>query len=127
MLAFIHDPGVAPEEVGDSPASYAAVVRHKTFLGLWTLNFLFVAAGYSLFTLLPAFARDQAQLTERQIGAIFFVNTIAIVLAQLPLVTLDRRTSPDARARADAAALGGRVAPRRRGRLLADRRRRPSA
>jgi MFS family permease len=85
VLAFIHDPGVAPEEVGDSPASYSRVVRHKTFLGLWTLNFLFVAAGYSLFTLLPAFARDEAQLTERQIGAIFFVNTVAIVLVQLPL------------------------------------------
>jgi len=85
VLAFVHDPGVAPEEAGDSPASYTAVLRHKTFLGLWTLNFLFVAAGYSLFNLLPAFARDQSHLSERQIGAIFFVNTLAIVLAQLPL------------------------------------------
>src|SRR5436190_5137019 len=85
VLAFIHDPGVAPDEVGDAPANYAAVLRHKTFLGLWTLNFLFVAAGYSLFNLLPAFARDQSGLSERQIGAVFFVNTIAIVLAQLPL------------------------------------------
>jgi MFS family permease len=85
VLAFIHDPGVSAYEAGETPASYAAVVRHKTFLGLWTLNFLFVAAGYSLFTLLPAFARDQADLSERQIGAIFFVNTIAIVLVQLPL------------------------------------------
>src|SRR3954468_15673474 len=75
VLAFIQDPGVSPEEAGDAPASYATVIRHKTFLGLWTLNFLFVAAGYSLFTLLPAFARDQADLSERQIGAVFFVNT----------------------------------------------------
>jgi MFS family permease len=85
VLAFVHDPGVPDDEVGDRPATYAAVLRHKTFLGLWTLNFLFVAAGYSLFTLLPAFARDQAGLSERQIGAIFFVNTLAIVLAQLPI------------------------------------------
>jgi MFS family permease len=85
VLAFIRDPGVAPEEAGDRPASYTAVLRHRTFLGLWTLNFLFVAAGYSLFSLLPAFARDQAALSERQIGAIFFINTLAIVLAQLPL------------------------------------------
>jgi MFS family permease len=85
VLAFIHDPGVAPEDAGDAPASYAPVLRHKTFLGLWTLNFLFVAAGYSLFNLLPAFARDQAGLSERQIGAIFFINTLAIVLAQLPI------------------------------------------
>ena len=78
MLAFIHDPGVAPDEVGETPASYKPVLRHKTFLGLWTLNFLFVAAGYSLFNLLPPFARDQAHLSERQIGAVFFINTIAI-------------------------------------------------
>ena len=85
VLAFVPDPGVPEDEVGDTPATYAAVLRHKTFLGLWTLNFMFVAAGYSLFTLLPAFARDQAGLSERQIGAIFFVNTLAIVLAQLPI------------------------------------------
>ena len=85
VLAFVPDPGVPEDEVGDTPATYAVVLRHKTFLGLWTLNFMFVAAGYSLFTLLPAFARDQADLSERQIGAIFFVNTLAIVLAQLPI------------------------------------------
>ena len=85
VLAFVHDPGVTAEEAGDAPASYRAVLQHKTFLGLWTLNFLFVAAGYSLFNLLPAFARDQSHLSERQIGAIFFFNTIAVVLAQLPI------------------------------------------
>jgi MFS family permease len=85
VLAFVPDPGVPADEVGDTPATYAAVLRHKTFLGLWTLNFMFVAAGYSLFNLLPAFARDQADLSERQIGAVFFVNTLAIVLAQLPI------------------------------------------
>jgi MFS family permease len=85
VLAFIHDPGVDPSEVGDTPSSYRAVLRHKTFLGLWTLNFLFVFAGYSLFNLLPVFAHDESGLSERQIGAIFFVNTAVIVLAQLPL------------------------------------------
>src|SRR6266540_4653133 len=85
VLAFVRDPGVEPHERGETPASYRAVLRHRTFLGLWTLNFLFVAAGYSLFNLLPAFARDHSHLSERQIGAIFFVNTALIVLAQLPL------------------------------------------
>jgi MFS family permease len=85
VLAFIRDPGVDPIEAGDAPASYRAVLRHKTFLGLWTLNFLFVFAGYSLFNLLPVFARDESGLSERQIGAIFFVNTAVIVIAQLPL------------------------------------------
>src|SRR6266540_3941894 len=48
VLAFVRDPGVEPHERGETPASYRAVLRHRTFLGLWTLNFLFVAAGYWL-------------------------------------------------------------------------------
>ncbi len=85
VLAFIHDPGVAPEERGDEPASYRAVLRDRLFVRLWTLNFLFVAAGYSLFNLVPPFARDQSHISEREIGAIFFVNTALIVIVQLPI------------------------------------------
>jgi predicted MFS family arabinose efflux permease len=61
------------------------VLRDRLFLGLWTLNFLFVAAGYSLINLLPPFIRDQSHVTEKEIGFIFFFNTITIVLAQLPM------------------------------------------
>lgn len=85
VLAFVPDPGVAPEERTDEPASYRAVVRDRLFVRLWTLNFLFVAAGYSLFNLVPPFARDRAHVSEREIGAIFFVNTALIVVLQLPL------------------------------------------
>ncbi len=84
VLFFIHDPGVSAGEAA-TPASYAAVLRHKTFLGLWTLNFLFVTAGYSLLSLFPQFATDQSHITERQIGLVFAFNTGVIVLAQLPL------------------------------------------
>jgi MFS family permease len=84
VLAFVHDPGVSAEESA-APGSYAAVFSHRTFLGLWALNFLFVTAGYSLFNLLPQFARDQSHVSEREIGLIFAVNTGVIVLAQLPL------------------------------------------
>jgi MFS family permease len=85
VLFFIHDPGVAEEERSDRPSSYRAVLRDRLFLCLWSLNFLFVAAGYSLFNLVPAFARDQGHISEREIGVIFFVNTGVIVLAQLPI------------------------------------------
>src|SRR5262245_21797908 len=85
VLAFVHDPGVANEELTDAPASYRAVLRDRLFVRLWTLNFLFVAAGYSLFNLVPPFARDQAGLSERQIGIVFFVNTGVIVIVQLPI------------------------------------------
>lgn len=52
------------------------------------LNVLFVAAGYAMFELLPVYAKNEAGVGERAIGVIFFVNTLAIVLAQLPLVKL---------------------------------------
>jgi MFS family permease len=85
VLFLIRDPGVAEEERSDEPASYGAVLRDRLFLGLWTLNFLFVAAGYSLFNLVPPFARDHAGVSEREIGVFFFVNTALIVIMQLPI------------------------------------------
>ncbi len=84
VIALIHDPGVDVDETM-APASYGAVFRDRTFLGLWGLNFLFVTAGYSLINLLPQFARDHSHVSEREIGFIFAVNTGVIVLAQLPL------------------------------------------
>ena len=83
-LAFIHDPGAERDE-GAPRASYRAVLRHRTFGGLWLLNFLFVAAGYSLITLFPQFARDHGGVSEREIGVVFAVNTAVIVIVQLPL------------------------------------------
>jgi MFS family permease len=85
VLALIHDPGVVGEEHAESAATYRAVLRDRLFVRLWALNFLFVTAGYSLFNLVPPFARDHAGLTERQIGVVFFVNTGVIVIAQLPI------------------------------------------
>jgi MFS family permease len=85
VLAFVHDPGVAAEERSETRASYRAVLRDRLFVRLWALNFLFVAAGYSLFSLLPAFARDHAHLSEKQIGFVFFVNTALVVIVQLPI------------------------------------------
>jgi MFS family permease len=85
VLFLIHDPGVAEEERSPERSSYRAVVRDRLFGGLWVLNFLFVAAGYSLFNLVPPFARDQAHVSEREIGVFFFVNTAVIVIAQLPI------------------------------------------
>jgi MFS family permease len=85
VLFLIHDPGIAEEERSEERSSYGAVLRDRLFVGLWTLNFLFVAAGYSLFNLVPPFARDHAHVSEREIGAFFFVNTALIVIVQLPI------------------------------------------
>jgi MFS family permease len=85
VLALIASPPVEKHEGESQPASYDVVLRDRLFVGLWTLNFLFVTAGYSLFNLVPPFARDHAHVSEHQIGLFFFVNTAVIVLAQLPI------------------------------------------
>ena len=60
-------------------------MRDRLFIWLWVLNFLFVAAGYSLFNLIPAFAHDHAGISLTEAGAIFAVNTALIVIVQLPI------------------------------------------
>ena len=85
VLSFVPEPAAKPLESGETAGSYREVLRDRLFLGLWTLNFLFVAAGYALINLLPPFLRDHSHVTEREIGFIFFFNTITIVLVQLPM------------------------------------------
>jgi len=87
VLAFVPDPPI-PSRTGAPAGRYLAVVRDRVFLGVVALNVLYVAAGYAVFELLPVYAKNEAGVGERWIGVIFFVNTLAIVLAQLPLVKL---------------------------------------
>ena len=84
-LLFVPDPGVAAEEHSDEPSTYRAVLRDRLFVGLWMLNFLFVAAGYSLFNLVPAFAHKHGHVSLGEVGVVFAVNTGLIVVLQLPI------------------------------------------
>jgi predicted MFS family arabinose efflux permease len=68
-----------------SEARYGRVFRNRAFLGVAGLNALFIFAGMSGFELLPVFAKNEASVSEKQIGVIFLVNTIVIVLTQLPI------------------------------------------
>jgi len=87
VLAFVPDPPLSTER-GEPAGRYREVLRDRVFLGVVGLNALFVAAGYAVFELLPVYAKNEAGVTESAIGLIFFVNTVVIVLAQLPLVKL---------------------------------------
>jgi MFS family permease len=87
VLRFVPDPPLPPRE-GELGARYREVLRDRVFLGVVGLNALWVAAGYAMFELLPVYAKNEADVTERAIGVIFFVNTVAIVVGQLPLVKL---------------------------------------
>jgi predicted MFS family arabinose efflux permease len=85
VLAFVPDPELPPQEEGARPGRYLDVLRDRLLLGIVGLNVLFVSAGYAQMELLPVFAKNEAGVTERAIGVIFLVNTLVIVLAQLPV------------------------------------------
>ena len=87
VLIFVPEPelDVEPDAVR---GRYIDVLRDRVFLGVVGLNVLFVTGGYAMLELMPVFAKNEAGISERAIGLIFFLNTIAIVLAQLPLVKL---------------------------------------
>jgi MFS family permease len=76
--------------------SYRDVLRHRAFVAVIGLNALFIFAGFSGFELLPVYAKNEASISETQIGLVFLVNTIVIVLLQLPVARLSqgRRRMP---------------------------------
>jgi MFS family permease len=73
----------------DEPVGYTAVFRDRPFVGFVLLNTIFIAASIALLSeLFPVFAKNEASVSERSIGLIFFLNTLFIVLAQLPVAKL---------------------------------------
>jgi MFS family permease len=87
VLGLVEEPAAGRGET--TPAGrYLEVLRHRVFMEIVLLNIVFVAAGYAVFELLPVFAKNEAGVSERAIGVIFFVNTAVIVVAQLPVSKL---------------------------------------
>ena len=87
LNAFVHDPArsARSEERAERTGSYRTVLRHKIFMALMALNAVYIGAGISQIEILPAYAKNEAGLSERGIGWLFFVNTIVIVVLQLPI------------------------------------------
>jgi MFS family permease len=100
MLALVPPPdlGVRPATAvqAERAGSYRDVLRHRAFVAVIGLNSLFIFAGFSGFELLPVYAKNEAAVSETQIGIVFLVNTIVIVLLQLPVARLaqGRRRMP---------------------------------
>ena len=89
MLVLVPEPrhgGAHAEQSG----SYRDVLRHRAFVAVISLNALFIFAGFSGFDVLPVYAKNEAGLSETQIGLLFLVNTLVIVFTQLPTVRLVR-------------------------------------
>jgi MFS family permease len=97
MLALVPSPSLGGgAHAPGAGGSYREVLRHRPFVAVIGLNALFIFAGFSGFELLPVYAKNEAAVTETQIGIVFFVNTVVIVLAQLPIARLaqGRRRMP---------------------------------
>ena len=90
MLALVPSPVLEGGHASGRPGSYREVLRHRAFVMVIGLNALFIFAGFSGFELLPVYAKNEAAVSETTIGVVFFVNTLVIVLAQLPIARLAR-------------------------------------
>jgi MFS family permease len=73
---------------GDQPGTYRDVFRNRPFAWLLLVNVGFIAFGMSQLEMLPVYAKNEAGLSETQIGFVFFVNTLVIVALQLPITKL---------------------------------------
>ena len=89
LWAFVPEPRRTADRAVRS-GSYRDVFRHKVFMGLMVVNALFIAAGIAQLEVLPAYAKNEAGIGESGIGQLFFINTLAVVLLQLPVARLAR-------------------------------------
>jgi MFS family permease len=85
MLTFVPEPEIGAVEQGARRGGYLDVLRNQVFLGIVGLNVVFVTAGYAQIEMLPVFAKNEAGVSERGIGIIFFLNTVVVAAAQLPV------------------------------------------
>jgi MFS family permease len=87
FLIRVPAPPRVPRESA-TPGSYRDVLRNRVFVGVVGLNFVFIAAGMAQLETLPVYAKNEAGISEQGIGVLFFLNTVVIVLAQLPTARL---------------------------------------
>jgi MFS family permease len=74
--------------------SWRAVYRDRVFTRFTLLNAAFMTVGISLAVeILPAFGKNVAAINEREVGIVFALNAIGIVLFQLPVVKLSEGRS----------------------------------
>jgi MFS family permease len=87
LTVFVHEP-VHREARARRSGSYRTVLRHRVFMALMIANAVYIGAGISQLEILPAFAKNEAGVSETGIGWLFFINTLVVVLLQLPATRL---------------------------------------
>jgi MFS family permease len=85
LVAMVREAAV-PEPV---TGGYRLVLRDRAFVHLALINVAVIAVGWGVFTyVLPPFARRELAAGPGVIGLLLFANTIAVVLAQIPVARL---------------------------------------
>jgi MFS family permease len=65
---------------------YRPLLRDRALVRLLLVNLAFVAGAIALLnSLAPVFAKNEAGVSEREIGLLFLLNTAFIVVAQMPI------------------------------------------
>ncbi|HVS85884.1 MAG TPA: MFS transporter [Gaiellaceae bacterium] len=86
LVIWVPSPALHPER---STGSWRAVARDRTMVSYSLLNAVFMASAIALMIeLWPAFAKNVAHVNEREIGVIFALDSVVVVLLQLPVARL---------------------------------------
>jgi MFS family permease len=86
VLARIRAPALHEGRLG---GSWRAVLRDRVFTVYTLLNAAFMTAAISLVVeLLPAFGKNVTGISEKEVGIVFALNAVGVVLFQLPVVKL---------------------------------------
>jgi MFS family permease len=86
VLVWVRAPALHDERLA---GSWGAVLRDRVFTKFTLLNAAFMTAAISVAVeLLPAFAKNVTRISEREVGIVFALDAIGIVLFQLPVVKL---------------------------------------
>jgi len=84
VLVRVRAPSLHEERLG---GSWRAVLGHRVFTLFTLLNAAFMTAAISVAVeLLPAFAKNVTEINERQVGIVFALDAVGVVLFQLPVV-----------------------------------------
>jgi predicted MFS family arabinose efflux permease len=96
LALFVPQPASLPRREGERLGTYRDVLRHRIFVALLVVNAVYVCAGYAMLELIAPYAKNEAGVGEQWIGPIFAINTLVIVIAQLPIARLaeGRRRMP---------------------------------
>jgi len=86
VLARLPEPALHPER---GAGGYLDVIRNRVFVSYVALNALVIATSIAAWVeLLPPFAKNQGHVSSQGIGVLWAVDSIVVVVAQLPAAKL---------------------------------------